>query len=94
MRRFLFRTIHDLALMLDRMCEQREVDPSVGIVDRQSIKAPGTRRRGHNAHKKVSGRKQHIAVDIDGRLLAMKLKPLDIADSIGAQLVLDVLGKR
>jgi putative transposase len=47
------------------MCKQREVVPSVRIIDSQSIKAPGTRRRGHNAHKKVSGRKQHIAVDID-----------------------------
>jgi transposase len=33
-RRFLFRTIHDLALMLDRLCEQREVAPSAGIVDK------------------------------------------------------------
>jgi transposase len=40
-RRFLFRTIHDLALMLDRMCEQREVVPSAAIVDSQSVKAPG-----------------------------------------------------
>jgi transposase len=46
MRRFLFRTIHDLALMLDRMCEQREVVPSAGIVDSQSVKAPGARERG------------------------------------------------
>jgi transposase len=37
MRRFLFRTIRDLALMLDRMCEQREVVPSAGIVDSQSV---------------------------------------------------------
>jgi putative transposase len=29
-RHFLFRTIHDLALMLDRMCEQHEVAPSAG----------------------------------------------------------------
>ena len=42
-RRLLFRTIHDLALMFDRMCEQREVVPSDGIVDSQSVKAPGAR---------------------------------------------------
>jgi putative transposase len=93
-RHFLFRTIHDLALMLDRMCEQREVAPSAGIVDSQSVKAPGARERGYDAHKKISGRKRHIAVDTDGRLLAMNLTPANIADSTGAQLVLDALIKR
>lgn len=71
MRRFLFRTIDGLTLMLDRMCEQREVVPSAGIVDSQSVKMPGARERGYDAHKKISGRKRHIAVDTDGRLLAM-----------------------
>jgi len=93
-RRFLFRTIHDLALMLDRMCEQREVVPSAGIVDSQSVKAPGAHERGYDAHKKISGRKRHIAVDTDGRLLAVNLTPADVADSTGAQLVLDALVKR
>jgi transposase len=93
-RRFLFRTIHDLALMLDRMCEQREVVPSAGIVDSQSVKAPGARERGYDAHKKISGRKRHIAVDTDGRLLAVNLTPADVADSTGAQLVLDAIVKR
>ncbi len=93
-RRFLFRTIHDLALMLDRMCEQREVVPSAGIVDSESVKAPGACERGYDAHKKISGRKRHIAVDTDGRLLAVNLTPADVADSTGAQLVLDALVKR
>jgi len=93
-RCFLFRTIHDLALMLDRMCEQREVVPSAGIVDSQSVKAPGAQERGYDAHKKISGRKRHIAVDTDGRLLAVNLTPADVADSTGAQLVLDALVKR
>ncbi|MES2258906.1 MAG: IS5 family transposase [Pseudomonadota bacterium] len=94
MRRFLFRTIHDLALMLDRMCEQREVLPSAGIIDSQSVKAPGARERGYDANKKINGRKRHIAVDTDGRLLAVNLTPADIADSTGAQLVLDALVQR
>jgi len=93
-RRFLFRTIHDLALMLDRMCEQREVVPSAGIVDSQSVKAPGVHERGYDAHKKISRRKRHIAVDTDGRLLAVNLTPADVADSTGAQLVLDALAER
>jgi transposase len=90
----LFRTIHDLALMLDRLCSEREVVPSAGIVDSQSVKAPGARKRGYDANKKVSGRKRHIAVDTDGRLLAVNLTPADIADSEGAQMVLDALCQR
>jgi hypothetical protein len=80
--------------MLDRMREQREVVPSAGIVDSQSVKARGARERGYDAHKKIGGRKRHIAVDTDGWLLAMNLTPADIADSTGAQLVLDALIKR
>jgi len=38
-RRFLFRTIHDLILMLVPMCEQRKVVPLAGIVDSPFIKA-------------------------------------------------------
>jgi transposase len=94
MRCFLFRTIHDLALMLDRMCEQREVVPSAGIVDSQSVKAPGARERGYDAHKKNSGRKRHITVDTDGRVLAVNLTPAHIADSTGAQFILDALVER
>jgi transposase len=83
-----------MALMLDRMCEQREVVPSAGIVDSQSVKAPGARERGHDAHKKISGRKPHITVDTDGRVLAVNLTPADIADATGAQFILDALVER
>lgn len=48
----------------------------------------------YDAHKKISGRKRHIAVDTDGRLLAVNLTPADVADSTGAQMVLDALVKR
>ena len=94
MRRMLFRTIHDLALMIDRLSKGREVLPGAAILDSQSVKAPGARERGYDAHKKVSGRKRHIAVDTDGNLLAVNLTPADIADSEGAKLVLDALNQR
>ena len=47
----------------------REVSPSAGILDSQSIKAPHTRKRGFDAGKKIVGRMRHIAMDTDGRLL-------------------------
>lgn len=39
-RRFLFQTIHDVALMLDREQAEREASPSAAIIDSQTIKAP------------------------------------------------------
>ncbi len=95
MRRFLFQTIHDLALMCDRERAGREVSPSAGVIDSQSVKAPAAgARRGYDAGKKVLGRKRHIAVDTDGRLLMVNLTPADVSDSAGAQTILDGIRKR
>jgi putative transposase len=95
MRRFLFRTIHDLALMLDRERAGREASPTAGVVDSRSVKAPAPgAKRGFDAAKKIVGRKRHIAVDTDGRLLMVNLTPADISDSAGAQAILDAIRKR
>jgi putative transposase len=94
MRRMLFQTIHDLAQMLDRLLVEREVVPTAGVIDSQSVKAPGASERGYDANKKIKGRKRHIAVDTDGRLLAVNLTPADVADSTGASMVLDALKER
>src|SRR6266849_2894227 len=93
-RRLLFNTIHDIALMADRERAGREASPSAGIIDSQSVKAPAARERGYDAGKKVTGRKRHIAVDTDGRLLMLNLTTADISDSAGAQLILDAIRKR
>jgi len=90
-RRLLFRTIHDLALMLDRERCDREASPTAAILDSQSIKAPCAAERGYDAGKKVCGRKRHIAVDTNGRLLMVRLTPADLSDSAGGQLILDAL---
>jgi transposase len=42
----------------------------------------------------IVGRKRHIAVDTDGRLLLVNLTPADISDSAGAQAILDGIRKR
>jgi len=94
-RRFLFQTIHDLALMFDREIAGREASPSAGVIDSQSVKAPAPyAKRGYDAGKKIVGRKRHIAVDTDGRLLMVNLTPADISDSAGAQTILDGIRKR
>jgi transposase len=95
MRRFLFQTIHDLALMCDRERAGREASPSAAVLDSQSVKAPAPgAMRGYDAAKKVTGRKRHIAVDTDGRLLMVNLTPADLSDSAGGQIILDGIRKR
>lgn len=94
-RLMLFRTIHNIALMLDRERAGREASPSAGIIDSQTIKAPAPgAERGYDAGKKTAGRKRHIAVDADGRLPMVNLTPADISDSVGAQMILDAIRKR
>ena len=94
-RSMLFRTIHDIALMMDRERRGREASPSAGIIDSQTVKAPAPgARRGYDAAKKTVGRKRHIVVDTDGRLLMLNLTPADLSDSAGAQMILDAIRKR
>lgn len=48
MWRMLLRMIHDLALMLDHKCNDREAVPSARVIDIQSVKALGMRTRGND----------------------------------------------
>src|SRR5450755_1963375 len=93
-RQLLFRTIHDVALMIDRERSGRAGQPTAGVLDSQSGKAPGAKKRGYDAGKKIVGRKRHIAVDADGRLLMVNLTTAGIADSAGAQLILHAIRQR
>lgn len=90
-RQLLFRTIHDLATMVDRE-RGCEASPTAGVVDSQTVKAPAA--GGYDAAKKTVGRKRHVAVDTDGRLLMVNLTTADIADSTGAEPILAAIRKR
>ena len=62
---------------------------------RSPVSAPAAHgTRGFDGGKKIVGRKRHIAVDTDGRLLMVNVTTADISDSAGAQPVLDALRKR
>ena len=80
--------------MVDRERAGREASPSAAVIDSQSVKAPQAKTRGYDAAKKIVGRKRHIAVDTDGRLLMVNLTPADLSDSAGAQAILDGIRKR
>lgn len=93
-RRLLFRSIHDVALMLDREAAGREASPMGGVLDSQTVKAPFADERGFDGGKRIVGRKRHVAVDTDGRLLMVNLTPADVSDSAGAQTILAAIRKR
>ena len=98
-RRLLFRTIHDVALMIDREqadCEQagREAGPTGGVLHSQTVKVPFAAQRGYDGAKEIVGRTRHVAVDTDGRLLMINLTTADVSDSAGAHLILDSIRKR
>ena len=94
-RLMLFRTIHDLALMVDRERAGREASPTAAVVDSQTVKAPAPgAKRGYDAAKKTVGRKRHILVDTDGRLLMVNLTPADLSDSAGGQMLVAAIRKR
>ena len=80
-RRLLFRTIHDVMLMLDREQQGRKASPSAGVIDSQTVKAPhALGGGGYDAAKRTKGRKRHVAVDTDGRLLMVNLTTADVQD--------------
>ncbi len=94
-RHLLFQTVHDLALMVDRCGAGREAGPSAAVLDSQTVKAPhAPGGGGFDAAKKTKGRKRHIAVDTDGRLLTVNLTEADIQDAAGAEEVFKALRGR
>jgi putative transposase len=93
-RLMLFRTIHDVALMLDRERAGRAASPEGGVLDSQTVKASAAKERGFDGGKRMVGRKRHVAVDTDGRLLMVNLTTADISDSVGAQAILAAVRKR
>ena len=94
-RRLLFRTVHDIALMLDRERAGREASPTAGVLDSQTVKAPSAPGGGgYDAAKRVKGRKRHVAVDTDGRLLMVNLTTADVQDAAGAEAIVKAVRKR
>ena len=73
----------------------RDRQPSAAIVDSQSIKAADVvpaKTRGYDSGKKINGRKRHIAVDVEGFLLAVVVTTANIGDRMGAKfLVISLL---
>ena len=70
--------LHDALRAQVRAAAGRTAEPTVAVIDPQSVRAAGTvprASRGWDNAKKVSGRKRHIAVDTGGLLLAVSSPP-------------------
>lgn len=77
-----------------RVRQRRDAQPSAAIVDSQSVKAAetvGAGTRGFDSGKKINGRKRHIAVDVQGFLLAVVVTAAGVGDRMGAKLLVIAL---
>ena len=77
-----------------RVRARRDAQPSAAIVDSQSVKAADTvsaATRGFDSGKKINGRKRHIAVDVEGFLLAVVVTAANVGDRMGAELLVIAL---
>jgi putative transposase len=70
----------------------RATEPTMGIIDSQSVKTVETAKvetRGFDVHKSTTGRKRHILVDTMGLLLAVVITAANVTDRDGALAIFD-----
>jgi putative transposase len=88
-----FEEVLDALNARERTLHGKQIDPSVGIIDSQSVKSANTcgQEVGYDAGKKVRGRKRHIVTDTLGCLLFVLVHGADVQDRNGIKLVLPLL---
>ena len=78
-----------------RKASGREADPSVGIIDSQSIKNSerGVVDKGFDGNKKIKGRKRQLVVDTLGLILAVAVHPANMNDGYASPAVFRALAQ-
>jgi putative transposase len=73
--------LHRALYPLARLAAGRKPDPTVVIMDGQSVKtAEQGGVGGFDGHKRVNGRKRHVLVDILGLPIANRVEPANMSD--------------
>ncbi len=88
-----FEVMHELLVEKIRVIEGKKEDPTVGIIDAQSVKNTlvSSEDKGFDAGKKIKGIKRHIIVDTLGLVLAVVIQNASVQDRDGAVEVVNKL---
>ncbi len=84
--------LHEMLVEKIRKSLGKNEEPSVGIIDAQSVKSSlvSSENKGFDAGKKIKGIKRHIIVDTVGLILAVVIQSASVQDRDG---VIDVIIK-
>jgi putative transposase len=96
LREGVFEEILENIRNIVRKCLGRQVSPSVGIIDSQSVKSGsyGGESRSVDGGKKINGRKRHIITDTNGLLLSVVVHAANEYDGKKAFDVIKTLKQR